>query len=556
MHQKKAISPIISIIILLLITIAIASTGYSYLLTYWTSLTNKQIQVLDASCYSGSQGKIIVRNIGTNSIDTTEIKVINTQTGQDISQEVLWSSSAGDPNLALQLRFDEGSGTKAYDTSGQGNDGTLKNATGATCFTDGACPEWVNGKIGSALDFDGDGDYIDCGNDQSLNITDVVTMSAWVNPDILSGIHQIVNKGSDHYAIQIWGNIAVFAVQDPADIEMINQLENFKYWDFYWGKEEDAPPNNARYVYDNGEADDIFDMLLNNLSSYNTIVLEDPHGAELNNVAEEDMLRDFVNNGGTYIHVQHQQKILEDAFGIEKDGDSDKGTVISLDPILKEGTTTGTHVTFEQNGPVFPISTSPLPLKTIMEVTGVPTKCILCKWTYGNGIIYYMPDLKNDTSEPVPVLNMMGAIFENGIIFRIRYRNESNSVNIVEPGYTFPSTNRWYHLVAIINSGGDVSGYVDGSFIGSTEFIGNSIHFTTSNLYIGTRSAGNIPFNGTIDDVRIYNRALEEDEIKTLAENSVPVRPGETAYMTHTCSGLCTYRLILGGMAKEAMLEC
>ena len=33
-----------------------------------------------------------------------------------------------------------------------------------------------------SLDFDGTGDYIDCGNDSSLNITSTITLSAWIKP--------------------------------------------------------------------------------------------------------------------------------------------------------------------------------------------------------------------------------------------------------------------------------------------------------------------------------------------------------------------------------------
>ena len=38
----------------------------------------------------------------------------------------------------------------------------------------------VEGKVGEALEFDGDGDSVDCGNDTSLDITDEITIEAWV----------------------------------------------------------------------------------------------------------------------------------------------------------------------------------------------------------------------------------------------------------------------------------------------------------------------------------------------------------------------------------------
>ncbi len=51
--------------------------------------------------------------------------------------------------------MEDGKGTKATDFSGKGNIGTLTNMDAAT--------DWVTGKIGKALDFDGTNDYVDMG---------------------------------------------------------------------------------------------------------------------------------------------------------------------------------------------------------------------------------------------------------------------------------------------------------------------------------------------------------------------------------------------------------
>ena len=67
--------------------------------------------------------------------------------------------------------FDEGSGTTAFDSSGNNNYGTIY---GAGCIPD----QWG----GQALSFDGVDDYVDCGNDASLDITTAITIEAWVYP--------------------------------------------------------------------------------------------------------------------------------------------------------------------------------------------------------------------------------------------------------------------------------------------------------------------------------------------------------------------------------------
>ncbi|MBC8471557.1 MAG: DUF5050 domain-containing protein [Planctomycetes bacterium] len=76
-----------------------------------------------------------------------------------------------DEGLVGWWKFDETSQKDAEDSSGFGNDGRLYNMLG---------DEWTPGNIGGCLRFDGDNDYVDCGDDESLNITDEITLSAWV----------------------------------------------------------------------------------------------------------------------------------------------------------------------------------------------------------------------------------------------------------------------------------------------------------------------------------------------------------------------------------------
>lgn len=69
----------------------------------------------------------------------------------------------------VHLKFDEGSGNVAHDCSGNGNHGIIHGAT----FTDG-----IEGK---ALSFDGNDDYVEIPNSESLNsIVSQITIIAWV----------------------------------------------------------------------------------------------------------------------------------------------------------------------------------------------------------------------------------------------------------------------------------------------------------------------------------------------------------------------------------------
>jgi len=71
--------------------------------------------------------------------------------------------------IAGMWLFDEDEGDVANDSSGNGNNGTLING-----------PDWDDGKFGSALEFDGATTYVNCGNGPSLDITEAITVMAWV----------------------------------------------------------------------------------------------------------------------------------------------------------------------------------------------------------------------------------------------------------------------------------------------------------------------------------------------------------------------------------------
>ncbi|MHC4354808.1 MAG: LamG domain-containing protein [Planctomycetota bacterium] len=70
-------------------------------------------------------------------------------------------------DLVGHWKFDEGSGNIAKDSSGNGHDGTFNGN-----------PQWVEGQLGGALDFDGD-DSVEIPHHPSLSITDEITVTAW-----------------------------------------------------------------------------------------------------------------------------------------------------------------------------------------------------------------------------------------------------------------------------------------------------------------------------------------------------------------------------------------
>ncbi|MCH7558844.1 MAG: discoidin domain-containing protein [Planctomycetes bacterium] len=95
---------------------------------------------------------------------------------------------AADPSLVGWWRFDEGSGTIVKDSSGNGNDGTITNAT------------WETGKHGSALGFNGSA-YVDLPAEAWSTIERQATFTFWAYGDP---------------AAQPQANFIFGAFQDPA----------------------------------------------------------------------------------------------------------------------------------------------------------------------------------------------------------------------------------------------------------------------------------------------------------------------------------------------------
>jgi hypothetical protein len=87
--------------------------------------------------------------------------------------------------LVAAYGFDEGAGSAAMDASGNGNNGSL---TGTT---------WVaTGKFGAALSFNGTSSLVTVPDSASLDLTNGMTVEAWVRPTSSSGWHTILLKES------------------------------------------------------------------------------------------------------------------------------------------------------------------------------------------------------------------------------------------------------------------------------------------------------------------------------------------------------------------------
>jgi hypothetical protein len=133
-------------------------------------------------------------------IDDTRIYNYARTQGQIIEDMNAGHPAPGSPvgSSVLHLRFDEGYGDTANDSSPQNNDGDL-GGSGNTCPGGSRCPDWSNsGKFGKALDLSwSNSDYVDAGDINAIDSASQLTISAWVNISTLQEYATVVRKHED-----------------------------------------------------------------------------------------------------------------------------------------------------------------------------------------------------------------------------------------------------------------------------------------------------------------------------------------------------------------------
>ena len=96
----------------------------------------------------------------------------------------------------LALGFNEAAGSPiAHDSSGGAHDGSIREA------------QFVAGKYGNALAFDGVNDWVTIADDAALDLTTAMTLEAWVRPSDIAGWRTVLMKESvDSAAYELYAN--------------------------------------------------------------------------------------------------------------------------------------------------------------------------------------------------------------------------------------------------------------------------------------------------------------------------------------------------------------
>ena len=144
-----------------------------------------------------------------------------------------------DDNVVLYLPFDEGKGDIAQDQSQFGNDGEIRNA------------KWVEGKYGSALEFNGTNAEVRVPDNDSFNLTEI-TVEVWYNPGdegVGPGWRVIINKAVGEWYMYLQDSQPMFFINADANNAKSPEKIPANQWTHIAGSYDGKEIN----IYGNGE---------------------------------------------------------------------------------------------------------------------------------------------------------------------------------------------------------------------------------------------------------------------------------------------------------------
>jgi len=443
----------------------------------------------------------------------------------------------------LHLKMDEkvsGDAKTLYDISGNGNNGTTvdgANNTGMDCA--------VQGKIGSGCEFDGADDYADAGSDVSLDDLGSLTLSYWIKSDTITSMDNIMGKGSG-LDVGVWNIYVDGAAEngitfrhDTSDPDVSQHYHNgifagvWQYHAWIWNGGDNSGGGDVEFYLDGvkqaavastggggsrsdaalnfkiGASNNGFDGKIDDVRIYNYARTPAQIAWDYNKgkpVAEWRMdecqgtdIHDESGNGlhgtlnlggggitsaGTCADGQSTSAWYNGATGRQNASMSFDGTddyVNLADPVVTDKFTVSAWIKSEIADPQWKHAVSYHPG---FAITG----------DQNNDEIHFLMNTGTETSVTFDNIENIGT--------------------------------EWHHYIATYD-GAEIKTYLDGKYKNSTAKTGNIL--TTGDFNIGSYWDGHTStytWNGQIDEVKIFNYALTEEQVKQ-EYNRGAVRFGE-----------------------------
>src|SRR3989344_2227598 len=443
--------------------------------------------------------------------------------------------------------MNENTGTVAGDSSGNNNRGILTND-----------PTWVDGKRGKAINFDGSNDYVNAGSGSSLDNLPAITFSAWIYPRAQGTRLFVTNRGnpessgwrfafdsatagSMRFTVDYSTTDLVTRNNSP-DANSVAPLNKWTHIAVTWNGS--ATATNVKIYFNgvgansystaNGVGDRVDDNAQNLIIGHNEALTSNGGFNGLidevrvyNRALSAAEIQALYKSGAAKINASQNSKLTNGLVGMwsfngpdlttttayDRSGQGNNGTLTN-GPVPAAGTigqalnfdgvndyiNVGSGSSLDNLGPM--TASAWIYAKSSGEggltgrifdkcMTGGSNNCWIFYQTTGGvgGLTFYV-----DGS------TILRRISSNGVI----------------------QYNKWHHVLVtwdgVITTAASVHIYVDGNEVTYTTTTNGASRTSDAieSLIIGNTIDSNRTWDGLIDEVRIYNRALTPDEIKRL----------------------------------------
>jgi len=489
-------------------------------------------------------------------------------------------------NLAVRQsagywKFDEGVGTSAYSSVDNTANGVLTNIASPSTATSG----WTKiGKYNTAINFDGSNDYVNFGNPTNLQITNQVSVSAWVKLNSVPGLSWVKIFGKWNET----GNQRSYTLANNAITGSFGFIVDGNgtgagnicspYWDTtptagVWYHLVGTYNGTICTLYVNGNIGASSAGTVTSIFNGSANVVAGGSGGEpfggvnnyLNGTLDEMKIYNYALSSDDIKTEYNRSAAIQvgslssDSGGTNPDTSSSRLLCVPGDnstcatPIgewlFEEGVgttvydtgTSANHVgwmgsgtrRWESAGPqgkygVFNGSSDYLQIADNTSLS--PTAAItISAWFYTNSTATQQTLIsKGGLGGVWPSYNIY---MDPGGIINFMLTPASNSPFVaVSPISILP--NQWYHVVGSWN-GTTMYLYINGRLV-DTEALNQALRDDTENLHIGRwRSGADIFWNGYIDNVRIYNTSRSASQAAWEYNQGKPI----SYYKLDECQG-------------------
>ena len=426
-----------------------------------------------------------------------------------------------DSGLAGYWKLDDGSGTSATDASTNGNTGTLTNS-----------PTWTTGQIGSAVDLDGTDDYINFGATYNYTSSDF-SISHWAKFDSLTTdtggqgpltIYKGAYQVNGYYAqVSTTGGVSFFTNQSGASQASSTATGVIVAGNWY----------HMTYVR-RGATVQIY---INGVDSTTTIGSHSNPSSSSSNFEFGRYAPGNIEMNGQVDELRVYDRALsaDEVSGLYR-LNTPTGTDTSLKGYWSfNGKDISGTTAFDQSGAGNNGTLTNSPTKVIGKLgqalsfsevndtyVNIGTSAALDFTSALSLSAWVKPDTANENNRGIVGRWVTGT---SGYMMYLSSGKLRCYVDDIysESVATLSSAGDWYHLGCSWD-GTTIRGYINGVADGTAAKSAPSTADTGYKLVIGSYGFGNpnltAIFDGKIDEVRIYNRALTASEITSLYNSS------------------------------------